>query len=52
MKIYVTGYGVISSIGNNVEEMYASLMAEKSGIKGGTRPYTQRYKVGEVDYTD
>ena len=52
MKIYVTGYGVISSIGNNVEEMFTSLMAEKSGIKKGTRPYSQRYKVGEVDFTD
>ncbi len=50
--IYVTGYGAISSIGNNVEETLASLLAEKTGIKQGTRPHTERYKVGEVNYSD
>ena len=50
--IYITGYGVISSIGNNVEENLASLLSEKTGIKQGTRPHTSRFKVGEVDFTD
>lgn len=50
--IYVTGYGAISSIGNNVEETYASLVAEKTGIKQGTRDHSRSFKVGEVHYTD
>lgn len=50
--IYVTGYGVISSIGNNVKENYASLLEERTGIKQGSRPHTQRYKVGEVLFSD
>jgi 3-oxoacyl-(acyl-carrier-protein) synthase len=50
--IYVTGYGVISSIGNNVEDTLTSLLAEKTGIKQGTRVHTERFKVGEVDFTD
>ncbi|MBC7864986.1 MAG: beta-ketoacyl-[acyl-carrier-protein] synthase family protein, partial [Bacteroidia bacterium] len=33
MKIYVTGLGVISAIGLNVEENFHSLRSEKSGIK-------------------
>jgi 3-oxoacyl-[acyl-carrier-protein] synthase-1 len=50
--IFVTGYGVISAIGNNVGETYASLLSEKTGIHQGTRPHTQRFKVGEVPFTD
>ena len=50
--IYVTGYGVISSIGNNVEETYASLIAEKTGIRQGIRDHSRLFKVGEVKYTD
>ncbi len=50
--IYVTGYGVISSIGDNVQETCASLLAERTGIKQGKQMHTERYKVGEVKYTD
>lgn len=32
MKIYITGIGVVSSIGTNVEENYNSLASEKTGI--------------------
>lgn len=48
MNIFVTGYGVISSIGNNVDENFKSLLAEKSGIKKGTLPHTEKFLVGEV----
>jgi len=33
MKIYITGLGVISAIGTNVEENYQSLQEEKTGIE-------------------
>lgn len=33
MKIYITGIGVVSAIGNNVEENYTSLTQQKTGIK-------------------
>jgi 3-oxoacyl-(acyl-carrier-protein) synthase len=46
--IYVTGYGAISAIGKNVEEIYASLVSEKTGIQKGSRNHTSRFKVGEV----
>jgi 3-oxoacyl-[acyl-carrier-protein] synthase-1 len=52
MDIFITGYGTISSIGKNVEETYASLLAEKSGIKQGSKPHTKRFKVGEIDMTN
>jgi len=50
--IFVTGYGVISSIGDNVTETFASLLSEKTGIHQGTRKHTHRFKVGEVHYSD
>lgn len=52
MPIYVTGMGVISSIGNNVEENFQSLQSEKSGIKQGQKPFTERFKVGEIAYSN
>lgn len=52
MRIYVTGYGVISSIGENVEETLLALKSEKTGIKQGRKPYTERFKVGEVSWTN
>ncbi len=33
MRIFITGIGAISAIGNNVEENYNSLISQKSGIK-------------------
>jgi 3-oxoacyl-[acyl-carrier-protein] synthase-1 len=52
MKIYVTGMGVISAIGDNVQETYASLLAEKTGISQGTQPHTERFKVGEIQWSN
>lgn len=52
MRIYVTGIGVISSIGENVEENLLALSAEKTGIKQGQKTYTKRFKVGEIDWTN
>lgn len=52
MRIYVTGYGVISSIGENVEETLRSLQSEKTGIKQGQKPFTERFKVGEISRTN
>ena len=31
-RVVITGMGIVSSIGNNVEEVLASLKAGKSGI--------------------
>ena len=50
--IYVTGHGVVSSIGDNTEETFASLLASKTGIKPGVNAYSQNYKVGEVLYSN
>ncbi len=52
MRIYVTGYGVISSIGENLEETLLALKSEKTGIKQGRKPYTERFKVGEISWTN
>lgn len=52
MRIYVTGYGIISSIGVNVEETLLALKSEKTGIKQGRKPYTERFKVGEISWTN
>lgn len=52
MRIYVTGYGVISSVGENVEKTLLALRSEKTGIKQGKKPYTERFKVGEISWTN
>lgn len=52
MRIYVTGYGVISSIGENTEETLLSLRSEKTGIKQGQKAYTERFKVGEIRWSN
>ncbi len=52
MRIYVTGYGVISSVGENVAETLLSLRSEKTGIGQGKKPYTVRFKVGEIAWTN
>lgn len=48
MDIFITGLGAISTIGNNVDEIYASLLAEKTGIRKGTLDHSMKYHVGEV----
>lgn len=53
-KVYVTGLGVISSIGNNVEENYQSLMNKKTGIremKYLRSKHKSKLPVGEVQYS-
>ncbi|MNJ83457.1 3-oxoacyl-[acyl-carrier-protein] synthase 2 [compost metagenome] len=52
MRIYVTGYGAISSIGENVEETLHALRSEKTGIRQGEKTYTERFKVGEIRWTN
>ncbi|WP_341900312.1 beta-ketoacyl-[acyl-carrier-protein] synthase family protein [Fluviicola taffensis] len=52
MRIYVTGTGVISSIGENVEETLLALRSEKTGIKQGEKIHTERFKVGEIRWTN
>lgn len=48
MQIHITGYGLISSIGSNVEETIASLRSGRTGIAKGTRPDTARFHLGAV----
>ncbi|WP_343635284.1 beta-ketoacyl-[acyl-carrier-protein] synthase family protein [Fluviicola sp.] len=52
MRIYVTGYGIISSIGENAEETLLALRSEKTGIRQGQKPYSERFKVGEISWTN
>jgi len=52
IEIFVTGYGAISSIGNNVEEMLQSLLDEKSGIQKGKLPHSEKQLVGEIHFTN
>lgn len=48
MDIFVTGYGVISCIGNNVEETLTTLKSAQTGIRKGLHPHSERFLVGEV----
>ena len=48
MNVVITGYGVISSIGNNVPETLASLKAMHTGIRSGLHSHSERYLVGEI----
>ncbi len=52
MEIFVTGYGAISSIGNNVDEMLQSLLQAKTGIQKGRLPHSEKYLVGEIHLTN
>jgi 3-oxoacyl-(acyl-carrier-protein) synthase len=52
MKIFITGYGVISSIGMNAEESFSSLKAMRTGIEFGKTDDTSRYKLGRVDLSN
>ncbi len=42
MKVYITGTGVVSGIGNSVNETYESLLNEKSGITEKEYPNLNR----------
>ena len=53
--VAVTGMGIISSIGNNVEENYQSLISRKQGISKMEKIDTIHknvIKVGEIGYTN
>lgn len=54
-KVYVTGLGIISAIGNNVSETMDSLLSQRSGI-GSLNNISTRHKndipVGEVKSTN
>lgn len=53
MKVYVTGIGVVSAIGFNVEENYYSLKSETSGIKKTTYPFFKNeIHLGAVEITN
>ncbi|MCD4793436.1 MAG: beta-ketoacyl-[acyl-carrier-protein] synthase family protein [Bacteroidales bacterium] len=54
-KIYITGIGVVTAIGNNVAENFKSLKEKKSGISKITQldtVYKDEIPVGEVKLTD
>lgn len=48
MELFVTGYGAISCIGNNVQEILHALKSEKTGIQKGKQAHSEKYLVGEV----
>ncbi len=54
-KIYITGIGAVSAIGNNIKENYDSLINKKSGIGEITlfdTVYKKEIPVGEVKLSD
>ncbi len=54
-KIYITGIGAVSAIGNNIKENFNSLINEKSGIGKITlfnTVYKNEIPVGEVKLSD
>lgn len=53
MKIYITGIGIISSLGSNVEENFNSLRSERSGIrKTNLSHFPKEIFLGAVDLTN
>lgn len=52
MNIYITGQGLISSIGTGVKESFASLSSMKSGIEQGRLEFNSAYKVGAIHLSD
>jgi 3-oxoacyl-[acyl-carrier-protein] synthase-1 len=52
MKVYVTGYGVISSIGIGEKESLSALKDGVSGIKRGSNNTTKDYNVGAIELSD
>jgi len=54
-KIAVTGIGIISSIGDNVDQTYQSLISKRSGIGKIdilTTKHKDEFKVGEIKHTN
>lgn len=48
MRIFITGIGAISAIGNNAGEMYASLADNRAGIKPGVLAHSAGQLTGEI----
>lgn len=54
MEIVITGIGAISALGNNVEELWDSIINCKSGIQDlkGKNIFDGKIKAGQIDYTN
>ncbi len=52
MKIYITGYGLISAIGQSAEESIASLKNHSTGIDDARLETMKGYKVGAIHFTN
>lgn len=52
MRIHVTGIGLISAIGNNVQETVASLRAAKTGIAKSESAISSRFHLGAIPMTN
>ena len=53
--VSITGMGIISSIGNNLEENYLSLIKNRAGLREISKIDTihkNKFKVGEIIYTN
>jgi 3-oxoacyl-(acyl-carrier-protein) synthase len=48
MSIFITGYGVVSAIGTNVNECFAALQDAKTGIRISQQPRLNGFMVGEI----
>lgn len=46
--IYITGYGVISALGNGVAENFQGLLEEKTAIAQGKKDFSKPFLVAEV----
>ena len=53
-NLKITGIGIVSALGNNVDETLAALQAQKSGIAAMCHLQTMHnyFPVGEVNYSD
>ncbi len=52
MGVHITGYGLISAIGNNAAESIAALRAGRTGIEKGKSEATARYHLGAVQLSN
>ena len=52
MKIFITGYGCVSTIGLNVKENFESLCSKRTGIQLGKKDLTSNWMVGEIVLTN
>ena len=52
MNIYITGYGLISSIGKNIHEALSSLKNYSTGIEESNLRTTKGFKVGAIKATN